>query len=285
MKLLHPTEPPKPFRCDECQLDFFNSEELCEHDIKRHVPKSAWPHSCGKCKTAFVTPGELECHRAREEQLRINVTVKKKMYPCMTCSMGYIHPYFLEYHKFIDHQGNSFKCKTCKLLFRSFSEFELHTKTCIPKIPTMHREPRVKCERCGTSYDSFKSFLAHQEKYCRLKYPEINPICDICSWTFPSADQLIQHKRKHNKNQCKNCYGIFSNFHILQRHKIQDCHEKALELENETENIDLIDEEVMLKRLRDEQTKKFGKTYSVKKIRLEEADNKLIVPKSAKVAR
>ena len=115
----------KPFRCDECDLQFNQNRDLKTHKMQKHTLQR--PHVCGVCGKGFVHKFYLMEH--------MNYHTGERDYQCNFCGKTFPAQSALTKHMKRHSSTRSFACHLCIKTFVVKKDLNVHVKL-------VHEKPR-----------------------------------------------------------------------------------------------------------------------------------------------
>ena len=169
-------------KCDKCDSEFKNGEEMDQHLKKLHSCDKTI--KCKDCDKTWVSHLSLELHMVEIH--------KKVMYCCDLC--GYVTHLatILKKHKKIVHEGKrDHVCHICGTSLEQSWKLKEH-------LAKNHGigTARFKCEFCGKAFNDSSTLRNHREGV-HLKNVKYN--CDQCDYFAYCQNRLGKHKRLKHK--------------------------------------------------------------------------------------
>ncbi|CAC5413538.1 KRAB [Mytilus coruscus] len=190
--------------------------------------------TCEKCRSEFKTQQEFIDHL--KETAYDLVHSKPKDNTCEICVNSPRSNYKWYTHQLTHTDGRPYFCGICDSEFRTLEKYRdhmcFHLKFDITEqtdLSTLCNDNEIKyvCKGCPTQ------FLTRQALQCHIldsgndnvhSIPEFTTLCfpcTICKAIFESKDDLVSHKRIHEKMSifpCKECYQEFDYYYKLKKH-------------------------------------------------------------------
>ena len=144
-ELFHPDMPKilpglKILRCESCQKEFFNSNDLEIHKSIQHGIVQKGKKICPDCKKPYI-----QRHKCQKEQIETNLT-------CQECGKVLATQRGLQKHM-LNHLEKKFDCPHCDKKWPSESLMAMHIKQ-------SHRP--ATCELCNSKCSSFNELKRHK---------------------------------------------------------------------------------------------------------------------------
>ncbi|XP_062541243.1 zinc finger protein 227-like isoform X2 [Armigeres subalbatus] len=179
----------KPFKCEHCGKGFTENSKLTLH-MRTHTGER--PYVCPYCSKGFTQSITLKIH--------IRIHTRETPYVCEICERGFTQSYSLTLHLRNQHNQVTFyrgrevgvnsehKCEYCGKTYRSLKSFQLHVK--------LHSAGKLfDCETCGKKY----TFMHKCKKARRTGDSTVYP-CQICGQEFKHQQSVVYHmSSKHNQ--------------------------------------------------------------------------------------
>jgi len=236
----------KPFQCNLCDETFADLEELRMHvknkkdiqcklcgksyqdyiGLQKHVRDTHSPQNgmCNVCGKGFSSQSYLKTHIERvhnkpERNLKCHIcektfgvqryliihmeSHKAKKFVCEICGKDYTRNFDMQTHMRSIHTGERpYKCTKCDASFARKNTLDMHQ--------AVHTRIRYPCTECT------KSFTRKSDVQTHMKFSHLDRkgelACDECDRFFDSKQHLLQHKKKHLKNEaypCSECGKAF----------------------------------------------------------------------------
>jgi len=234
----------KPFKCDECDCTFRDSNLLRIHHNREHVDKVLGPYFCDLCPLkVFSTTRSLSDHNQQSHN--------KAKFNCEFCDLKFNKPLLLKIHRRIHTGETPFKCNECDKSFRGKDLLRMH----VVKVHVKTSNGPYSCDLCPlTIFSSIEQLKRHQQSKhldeyfedckknrCKtsessIKYntePNLSKVikdklsCEECPKMFNNVSQLEDHMRKHTGEtpyMCSQCPKSFTSQKALNVHEMW--HEK-----------------------------------------------------------
>ena len=206
----------KPFKCQFCNRGFAQKSQKIRHE---RVHTGERPFGCQFCEKKFFTKGEVTSHeRVHTREKPYKRQPKKSPSNAGELKIPEIDLAEIEQKK-TRPSGTSngtqarkrFKCKFCKLTFRTEIRTFHHERT-------HTEERRFKCQFCESKFLTMNRRIDHEKIHA-----EVKPFkCQFCNRSFAQKNQKIKHERVHTGEKpfgCQFCDKKFSSKGEVTRHE------------------------------------------------------------------
>ena len=231
------------YECKVCGQKFKQGAHLKGHmgihereEEKRKTTKILVPKiiTCEKCRSEFKTQQEFIDHL--KETAYDLVHSKPKDNTCEICVNSPRSNYDWYTHQLTHTDGRPYFCGICDSEFRTIDKYRghmcFHLKFDITEqtdVSSIGNDNGIKyvCKKCPTQ------FMTRQALQCHIldsgndnvhSIPEFTSVCfpcTVCKAIFESKDDLVGHKKIHEKIgifSCKDCYKEFDYYYKLRKH-------------------------------------------------------------------
>ncbi|KAJ2943156.1 hypothetical protein O0L34_g18865 [Tuta absoluta] len=225
------------WKCEECDLQFWEADKLALHQVEQHSPelKSDHQFQCPDCRRVFISQKGLTSHRrihhstettehSKEQVAGIMCLECRKMckdmsaltshmrfhspdrkYPCKFCDFRFATPEKRKTHADIHTGDMKFVCFICEYQCSSENRLKKHKQSL--KHANMSEylltgKPLI--EETGSKVKIQKEGSAKKRK--KSKNDSKSDIdtssssevrCEVCGEIFPSEAQMLEHKETH----------------------------------------------------------------------------------------
>ncbi|VDI21853.1 Hypothetical predicted protein [Mytilus galloprovincialis] len=215
------------FACKQCGKEYKYFHTLADH-LKQHVNENS--NVCQFCGDGFKSRDHLK------ETAYDLVHSKPKDNTCEICVNSPRSNYNWYTHQLTHTDGRPYFCGICDSEFRTIDKYRghmcFHLKFDITEqtdVSSIGNDNGIKyvCKKCPTQ------FLTRQALQCHIldsgndnvhSIPEFTSVCfpcTVCKAIFESKDDLVGHKKIHEKIgifSCKDCYKEFDYYYKLRKH-------------------------------------------------------------------
>ena len=206
-----PSRPTKKFSCEECDVEFRNSDNIVEHLRKVHRQKIVF--KCSKCDKFFAAKAKL----SRHEQVHLKMETGPSAYECEYCGKQFVYDSYLRRHR-ASHTGEKFyTCTVCGENFRSQGRLVIHKATAHEGgggVASLY-----SCPKCGKAFP-YKSYL---ERHVKTHISDVPKSCPHCHQAFKVESSLQKHIYKEHEGRgllgCPHCDKKFLYPSYLERHQ------------------------------------------------------------------
>ena len=234
----------KPYRCNQCNINFATLIGMKMHVSVKHVRGNgkAKPFRCKHCsmtfKYKFSLQGHVESHGLKSPKCHqcdldfsgepelmnqhvIDVHNGLQM-ECQTCYKRFDRAHNLRYHMSIHSRDRvrRFACDLCDKRFFTPRSLDLHA--------VRHGEKKFGCEKCGKRFHRNRSLKLHLLLHAGIK----NFVCHFCGKRFARDAHLSRHIESHDRSQrkywCYKCESYLKNLQAFRRH-MNSKHKSATE--------------------------------------------------------
>lgn len=220
------------WKCEECQLQFYEADKFAMHQVEMHSPESKLKDQfqCSDCRRVFVSQKGLTSHRRihhNTASVEENETVETGVM-CVECRKICKDMAALTSHMRLHSPERKYPCKFCDFRFstpeKRKAHAELHTGdmkyVCFICEYQCSSENRLKHHKMSLKHLNMKEFLLtgkplveeqstskvkQEDKYVKKKKRNTQSLtdndtsstCEVCGDKFPSEEKMLEHKQSH----------------------------------------------------------------------------------------
>ncbi|XP_053688875.1 zinc finger protein 665-like [Sabethes cyaneus] len=226
----------RPFNCSYCAKTYMTNGNLQEHIRMVHTgvkfpckecgvelsTKSSWKrHMKGHTEEGFC------CHLCTEKFSSHSVLAKHirrvhdkvaNHFICLDCGNTYDTNAALREHRISHTDERRWECTECGMKFKRNHNLINHRKIHLVEKKVV----KLKCQDCDEEFPSKSALASHRSihgKFC----------CRLCSRTFDSIADLLQHRREEHKDSvkdtavnCRTCHKRFPDQEELLKHREEE---------------------------------------------------------------
>ncbi|XP_055626321.1 transcription factor grauzone-like [Toxorhynchites rutilus septentrionalis] len=190
---------PDMFRCNECHINFSDSEGKKRHLKKYHPTGEGQNFQCSHCPRSFSVEYKYNMH------LQDHTDSDEKSWKCEFCGKIYKDRYILSSHIKQKHtEATKHVCSVCGKGF--------HRKTLFLRHKLEHENPselKIQCQVCMRWWKNRDSWRRHMRQHLGTE-----ATCDVCGHVSPHQHALTAHKRIHHSGKkpefaCSYCPKTF----------------------------------------------------------------------------
>ena len=192
----HQREVDKPFKCNICNVKFYEKYSLKRHKLVVHsvtVSIIKRSHKCAECGASFRQLANLNEHQMSHQFGR---------HACDVCKKDFTTIHSLLKHKLL-HKNNEKKCGVCSKQFGHYSQLRRHA--------VKHVES-LKCGICC------KTFVNRSDLKIHIEYVHVDGITNIDEHVEVVKEQLIGSEEEVHK--CSHCGIEYSQAEYLKAHML-----------------------------------------------------------------
>ena len=229
-----------PFKCDQCDKRFSQSDILSRHIKKIHKETK---YICVSCGIIFETNQQLRDHKKNghddgtgefkciecdrtylsHKQLSTHVYDHKNRNVFVTCEIcdKSVSKRNYKKHKIGVHGEKIHSCQYCSMKFSMKKMLERHIK--------VNHTRAFQCNLCAKRFGT-ERYLEDHKNGVHLKLRPF--VCDLCHEGFRTKHEVNVHKKRgHSKDkpyQCSKCSKTFTtttllDHHIARVHELRNC--------------------------------------------------------------
>ncbi|XP_017266988.1 zinc finger protein 334 [Kryptolebias marmoratus] len=158
--------------------------------------------------------GNTQLHR--EGKVAVSQTPsRQKSLTCDTCGKGFTRTSDVRRHQLTHTGERPFHCSQCDRTFQHSWDLAKHE--------SKHHGVAISfsCQLCGSSFANLRGLTVHHKK-SHLEESQLPQICSICSRSFPTAAELLEHRKCHvatKRYQCQQCGEGFDTLFARSQHR------------------------------------------------------------------
>lgn len=179
-KIIHTGD--KPYSCPVCGREFADPSSSKRHQ-RTHTGLK--PYECGLCGKHFSDTSLLNRHKKRHMKIR--------PYGCPQCDKSFSNSDHLNRHVRTHTGERPYECGICGRRFTQTSSLNVHTK----------RHSGIRPFQCGICKAEFTRAMHLKNHLSRLHGEDRPHKCEECGKQYATNDELLNHKKTHNKTDEK----------------------------------------------------------------------------------
>lgn len=199
----------KNVQCELCGNFYLNFLSLKNHYLKLHNNRK--PYSCEQCNQKFHIKAQLDIHKQKCNQLRLNLTKiqpDKKLQgndfaACAICNnafkIRYLKRHLAEVH---GKQSKELTCDLCGEKYKGKPGLVEHMKR-------RHMSVQYECSFCKTIFPTSGMKRTHEIRYHTLKFSHH---CGICNLKFINMVEYRNHFATHTGEKNYDCFHCGKQF-------------------------------------------------------------------------
>ncbi|XP_037088728.1 zinc finger protein 436-like [Pollicipes pollicipes] len=231
----------RPFKCDICLQTFAKKWTLRGHMSTHDRQDGADDLTCTDCRCSFQDRSTYESH--------VKIHTGERKWECKVCHRGFAKKLKLRKHMVVHSQAMLHKCHLCDREFRWKEKLVKHVMLHTGERPFKCCEPR--CVKSFRAHSDLNVHIrnVHKKQPKKLDYPIVKsepkpnhcelllmrvnemdgiPPCDLCTRTFASKDDYLNHIIPAHRDQeayvCHPCKRVFDDKrvyddHVEERHR------------------------------------------------------------------
>ncbi|KAK2859050.1 hypothetical protein Q5P01_003670 [Channa striata] len=194
-------------------------------DVYRSLPRAKFTPSPSSSDEIFTSiklfpKGNAEQDKAEkpDDQSKVNVSQaqgKQKSLSCETCGKTFTRTSDVRRHQLTHTGERPFHCSQCDRTFQHSWDLAKHE--------SKHHGVAISfsCQLCRSSFANLRALTVHHKK-SHSQESQLPQICSICSQSFTTSSELLEHRKSHVTSKryiCQQCGEGFDSLFARSQHR------------------------------------------------------------------